>query len=408
MFQVIYYIILTITGVYALYFAITGILGIILKNRINKVTGNKSHKFGIVIPARNEEKVISNLIDSINKSDYPKDKFNIFVALNNTTDNTRNVCKSKDVTIINCKGKINTKGDALKEAFEFLKDEDIDAYLIFDADNVIHKDCLKEMNNILNRGYRVAEGYRDAKNPSDNWISGSYTIFYLIQNVFFNRSRMGFKASGSINGTCFMIKKELIDKEGFNTYTLTEDVEFTGQCALKKEKIAFAEKAITYDEYPNQFYASWKQRTRWSKGMIQCMRRYSFKLILDFFKTGNISSLDMGLVYMGPLIQLLNFINIIMLIISKPFGIEVNDIFTYIITLGWGSIISIYLGVVITEIFVLIYKRVKISKVMSGIILFGLFMITWIPINIICFCKKNIKWDVIKHERDIKIEDIKN
>ena len=41
-----------------------------------------------------------------------------------------------------------------------------------------------------------------------------------------------------------MIKKDIIDDEGFNTYTLTEDMEFTGQCALKGEKIYYAEKAI--------------------------------------------------------------------------------------------------------------------------------------------------------------------
>lgn len=105
------------------------------------------------------------------------------------------------------------------------------------------------MNDCLNSGYKVAEGYRDSKNPKDNWISGSYTIFYLFQNIFFNRSRMSFDASASINGTGFMISKDIIDRDGFETFTLTEDVEFTGQCALKGEKIAFVEDAITYDEY---------------------------------------------------------------------------------------------------------------------------------------------------------------
>ena len=38
------------------------------------------------------------------------------------------------------------------------------------------------MNECLESGYNVAEGYRDAKNPSDNWLSGSYAIFYLFQN----------------------------------------------------------------------------------------------------------------------------------------------------------------------------------------------------------------------------------
>ena len=135
------------------------------------------------------------------------------------------------------------------------------------------------MNNCLESGYNVAQGYRDAKNPSDNWLSGSYAIFYLFQNVFFNRARMSFKASSSINGTGFMIKKSLIDKNGFDTKSLTEDVEFTGQCALNNERIAFVEDAITYDEYPVKFGASWKQRKRWSSGMMECRKKYAWKLI---------------------------------------------------------------------------------------------------------------------------------
>ena len=105
------------------------------------------------------------------------------------------------------------------------------------------------MNRSLNSGFRVAQGFREAKNPADNWISGSYAIFYLFQNVFFNHTRRKMRLSASINGTGFMIKKELIDEVGFDTKTLTEDVEFSGLCALRNEKIDFVEGAITYDEF---------------------------------------------------------------------------------------------------------------------------------------------------------------
>ena len=88
--------------------------------------------------------------------------------------------------------------------------------------------------------------------------------------------------SASINGTGFMIKKEIIDTYGFDTYTLTEDVEFTGQCALRGERIAFVEDAITYDEYPILFKASWKQRKRWSAGILECMKRYTLPLFKNY------------------------------------------------------------------------------------------------------------------------------
>ena len=53
-----------------------------------------------------------------------------------------------------------------------------------------------------------------------------------------------------------------------------------------------------------------------------------------------------------------------------------------------------------------LYKKKKPSKVLSGIILFMVFIFTWIPINILCLVKKHTKWEEIKHNANVKINDI--
>ena len=176
-------------------------------------------------------------------------------------------------------------------------DKTVGAFIIFDADNVVDKNFLKEMNNVICSGYSVAEGNRDSKNSTDNWLSGSYSLYYYFQNLFFNKARMNMGLSASINGTGFMVKREVIKKHGFDTKTLTEDIEFTALCALNGEKIAYAEKAITYDEQPVKFSDSWKQRKRWSKGCLQCLKHYDGKLIKKFFKTGFLPLLDLSLIH---------------------------------------------------------------------------------------------------------------
>lgn len=137
------------------------------------------------------------------------------------------------------------------------------------------------MNRTINSGYKVAEGFRDDKNPSDNWISGSYTIFYLFQNVFFNQSRMGLVHHHLLMTQVLWFKKVNWSRRIWNLYL-----------------IAFAHDAITYDDCPVYFNVSWKQRKRWSAGIIKCMKRYSLKLFKNFFQTGSIVSFDMALVYM--------------------------------------------------------------------------------------------------------------
>lgn len=405
--KIIYYILFYTALVYGLYFTITGFIGIILKSRVKFKESNIKSKFAILVPARNEATVIANLIKSLKNLDYPKDKYDIYVIPNNCTDTTKDVAIKNGAKVLECNVPTKTKGDVLKFAFEKLKDsKDIDAYVIFDADNLVHKDFLTHMNNCLNSGYKVAEGYRDAKNPSDNWISGSYTIFYLFQNIFFNRARMALGGSSSINGTGFMISKTLIDEKGFETFTLTEDCEFTGQCALNLERIAFVEDAITYDEYPVNFKVSCKQRRRWSAGIIQCMNKYSFKLFKNFFKKRNLASLDMSLVYLGPFMQVLSFIDIVMLIVFKIIGFELNDVFSYIFASGIVFfVVSFAIGLGI-EVFVIKFKNKKVKDLISGILLFFLFTISWIPINVLCFVKKFNKWEEIKHTRNISIEEI--
>ena len=218
---------------------------------------------------------------------------------------------------------------------------------------------------------------------------------------------MAFDSSASINGTGFMISKDIIDRDGFETYTLTEDVEFTGQCALKNEQIAFVEEAITYDEYPINFGASWKQRKRWSAGIIQCMNRYSAKLFKNFLKTGRLASLDMSLVYLGPLMQVISFFNLVLLVIFKIVGIQLHDIFSYFFATNIVFFcVLLAMGIAI-EIFALLYKKKDLKGMTATIILFSIFLLSWIPINISVFVKKYNKWEAIKHTRSIKIDELK-
>jgi len=406
-FKIVYYIMFFITFLYGSYFAITGFIGLIKKRNINDKTMNKDNTFAILVAARNEENTIGNLLESLNLLNYPKDKYNVYVIPNNCTDNTKDVAIKYGANIIDCNIDVKTKADVLRLAFKELKNENIDAYVIFDADNVVDKNFLLYMNKSLNNGYRVAQGFRDAKNPYDNWISGSYMIFYLFQNVFFNHSRRTLNSSASINGTGFMIKKDLIDSKGFDTKTLTEDVEFTGICAYNKEKIDFVENAITYDEFPISFNASWKQRKRWTAGTLECMKLYSFKLFKDFIKNKNISSLDISLVYLAPIIQVMGFLNTLLLLLFKYLEIELSDIFSYFYASGIIYFLITYIIGIILEVFIIKYKNIPLKKLYSGIILFSLFIFTWIPINISCMIKKHTKWEEIKHERNVKISEIK-
>ena len=400
MFNYILGVISVFFAIYGLYYLITGIFAF-AKGKEEKIVTNKEHKFAIIIAARNEEKVIGNLIDSLKKQNYDKDHYTINVIVNNSTDNTYNVCKKMGVNAVNCEVAVKSKGEVLRYVFGKFKNKKFDAYVIFDADNVVHPDFLMNMNKSLNSGFKVAQGFRDSKNYKDNWISGSYTLFYYIQNFFFNLSRKKLHSSASINGTGFMIKKDFIDQLDFDPVTLTEDVELTTVCAINNARIDFVKNAITYDEQPTSFKVSLIQRLRWSKGNLQCWKKYHHKLIKSFMKYKNLASIDMYFNNLAAIVQVVSMVVVIAGLIEKIITTKV--VFT---VAGIMGLLVSYIGTVLVSLFVTIYNKKSVTAMASSLILFTLFMLTWMPINVVSIFKKNIDWKHIGHTKNVNIDDI--
>ncbi len=405
--KLFYYVIDIFIILYAAYYVLTGLFAFLnKKNAIRKY--KPKHKLAVIIAARNEEKVIPHLLDSLNKQNYPKELYDVFVIPNNCSDRTKEVSLEKCAKIIECSEKVGSKGDVLKFTFEYMdkKHNEYDAYVIFDADNIVHPEFLRRMNDALCSGFKVAQGYRDSKNPSDSWISCCYSLFYLIQNYFFNQARMNMGWSSSINGTGFMISKEVIEKNGFNTVTITEDIEFAAQCALNNERIAFVKDAITYDEQPLTFSQSWKQRKRWSMGTFQCLGTYFNKLIVTGFTKRIPQSMDMALFFLAPIIQLLATLIVIMLALYNLVDIQVSDIFKYAYDNKVFSIFLGYFASVFLALFVVIMEKKTIRRTIKGILTLSIFMLTWVPINIMCLIKRDYIWEPIEHNRTVDIESI--
>ena len=402
MLKIFIIVILMLIIVYALHFILINVGNL---KKIKKIEiKNKKNFFAIIIAARNEELVIEKLIKSLQRQKYPKDKYEIYVIANNCTDNTASVAKKAGATVIECTEKVKSKGDVLKYTFGKLKDnKEIDAYAIFDADNLVDNNFLNEMNNTINKGYNVSQGFRDTKNIGDNWLSSSYAILYYIDNLFINRARHNMKMSAVLNGTGIIIKKEIIDKYGYDPKTLTEDVEFTVLCALNDQKIAFTETAIIYDEQVTDIKTSLKQRKRWSFGALQCLKVYYKDLIKKIFKDKSYCALDILLFTMSIIFHVLTAVLTILLTIDVIININsINLINLLLITLI--SLLIIYMCGILVRIYLIKRYNKKIKDNIGGILLFDLFLITWIPINFICLFIEKCNWDSIKHNRNIDIE----
>ena len=381
--------------VYGLYFLITALF-LFKKRKKDNIVSDKYSHFTILIPARNEEEVIKDAIQSFKRQKYPKDNYEIIVVINNTTDNTLGVCSAEGVRSILCERKIKNKGDALKEAFDRLKKEKTDAYIIMDADNVVNDEFLGEMNKSLNEGTLVAKSSMDIKAKENTWVSSSYAIYFFIQSILYSIPRNNIGASCAINGTGIMIKKEVIDKFGFNVRTITEDLEFMTLCALNNIKIKYVEGAICYAEHPSDFKVSMIQRRRWTKGIYEGFIIYFNSIMKNMIKRPNIELLDSLLIYSTPLILILSLISIFINFLIVPLPI-------YLIITSFSLLVS-YISISLCALFVCVKSKKKIKDFLTGIIMFPIFLLSWQYLNIIILFKKEVVWDEIKHTQ--KIENI--
>ena len=361
--KILYYTIDIIIMAYFLYYVITGLF--VFRKKKGKIRKYKpTKKMAVLIAARNEGGVIGHLLDSLKKQDYPKELYDIFVIPNNCTDDTEEVARDKGANVIECTVPVKSKGDVLKYTFDFMLNNypEYEAYCIFDADNIVHPKFLRRMNDALCSGFRVAQCNRDTKNPSDSWISSCYSLFYLVQNFFFNEARMKMGWSSSINGTGFVISRDVIKERGFNTVTMTEDVELAAQCALNNERIAYVKEAITYDEQPLSFKESWKQRKRWSVGTIQCMNTYSPKLFKTWLTKGIPQAFDMGLFFLAPIIQIVTFVVVFILFMYNLLGINVTDVVKFAYDNKMLSMALAYICTVSTAAFVVMLEKKGFAK----------------------------------------------
>ena len=247
----------------------------------------KNHKYAIVIAARNEEKVIGNLLDSIKKQDYPKKLITTFVVCDNCTDNTYKVAK-KHGAICYERHDLNhkTKGFALKYLFECIekdyKIKSFDGYFVFDADNLLAKDYVTRMNEAFDAGEKIITSYRNTKNFDENWISANYALHWLRSIRTAHRARSILRLATNIQGTGFLFSNELV-RNGWKYTSLTEDRAFTADAVKEGYRISYNDKAMFYDEQPVNLKIALRQRLRWSKGHLQAFIETGPGLFLNIF-----------------------------------------------------------------------------------------------------------------------------
>ncbi len=246
-----------------------------------KSTGDKLSYYPsvtIIVPCWNEEKTVLKTIHSILNLEYPKDKLEIFIVDDGSTDNTWKVVQE---FTNNPRVKLFQKENGGKHTAVNLGIEKSKSELIgcLDADSFVEKNAMSEIASAFNEDPQMMAGIPTIiiHEPKTILQKMQKTEYHNI--AFFKRMLSPLDAIHITPGPFSFFRREVFKKIGlFKKAHNTEDMEFALRMQSNHMRIRNVHTARVYTTAPEGLYKLYRQRLRWAYGGIKNTLDYRFML----------------------------------------------------------------------------------------------------------------------------------
>lgn len=249
------------------------------------IYSSRMKSISVLIPMHNEEQVLANVLDTLLKCDYDRDRLEIIPINDNSTDRTKEMLdqyheKYEFIRPIHRNCEDRGKPAGLNDAMQVARGEII---IVFDADYRPARDMLKqlaiafedpEVGAVMGR----VIPYNANKNMLTRLINLERCGGYQVDQ----QARYNLRTIPQYGGTVGGFRKDvMLESGGFNTKVLAEDTELTYRLYTKGWKVIYANSAECYEEAPETWEVRGRQIRRWSRGHNQVLFRYFLKVIIS-------------------------------------------------------------------------------------------------------------------------------
>jgi len=368
------------------------------------------HRFAVLIPAHNEGYVLPYLLDALNMQSYPRDLYTVYVAADRCTDDTVQVGKAKGAHVTERWEGPSGKSWNIRYALERIPLAAYDYLVVVDADNLVPRDFLAELDRFLqeNPDTKAVQAYLDTKNPSDSWLTRAIALAYWLTNLAWFRPREMLGLSVTLGGTGMAIASGYLRERGWNARTLTEDLEMHVNLVLEGERVRYCERAKVYDEKPLTLKAAYRQRVRWLQGhwYLFFARAWPLlKIVLRPRERSLGSALD-ALQYLFIPARYLMMLVYLLLVLLQAFFLPPEENLhhfriwmlqlLFIFAIGAGTFSSFAR-----------YRKLKPGIVLSSLVLIP-FGFVWLlaSFEALTKFKKQEKWVKTQHIKTIKLDEL--
>ena len=255
----------------------------------------------IIVPVKDEEKVVGRLLKALAKADYPQDKKEIVIVEDGSIDRTGEICR-KFAEEHPCKVKFvrrsvsDGKPSALKEAFKHVSGEIV---AVLDADNIPEPDfLLRAASYFEDSSVAAVQGRLCAVNEDENILTKFVSQEEALRCEAYMRGKDVLGLFVPLTGSCYFVRKGVLDDVGgWDGEVLSEDMDLAARLTQNGHKIRYASDVKSWQEYPATVSGFFKQRARWFRGTMEVSFRYG-----NLLKRPSKKSLDAEVTLAGPFV----------------------------------------------------------------------------------------------------------
>lgn len=225
---------------------------------------NEGVKITILIPAHNEEAMVSQCISSCLNQTVPADQ--IVVVNDGSTDRTKQILESfgEQITILNIPKATGNKSKAQALGLQLVTG---DVVISTDADTILHECFVSAMKKkFADPNIAAASGY--IKSMRYNFLTALREVEYVVGQDLYKNAQAALNFLVVIPGAASAFRTELF-RNGVITFdhdTLTEDLDFTYKLHRKGYQVAFVQEAVVFTQDPPNLHSYINQTRRWYFG----------------------------------------------------------------------------------------------------------------------------------------------
>ncbi|MGE5637877.1 MAG: glycosyltransferase [Chloroflexota bacterium] len=233
--------------------------------------------FSLLLPVKNEERVIGRLLEGFSHLNYPTDRFEVIIIDDGSTDRTSEICaefarKANNVRFFRREVSYG-KANALNYGLKFCHGDIVG---VFDADNVVAKDILVNVVKYFDDvQVSAVQGRIHSINSHENMLTRFISYEDAVWSEAYLRGKEVLGLFVHLRGCCEFIRRGVLEKlGGFDERTLAEDIELSARMTGEGYKIKYASDVWAWQESPAHLRSFLKQRTRWFRGHLEVAFHY--------------------------------------------------------------------------------------------------------------------------------------